>query len=134
MGELNIVLRSLCSVRATGPDTISSDLFKGSPYILKLILLDHFKHCLQTSTSLDSWAVSEVVLLVKIQLDSHDLFRYRPICLINSMHIFVRISFTSYGSHFFSSLVRDAQFGFRPSRSTTQPIHIMRHILEVYKR
>ena len=65
MAELDIVLRSLSRGRAPGRDTITTDMFKGSPYILKLFLLDHFNHCLATSTSPDSWALSEVVMLVK---------------------------------------------------------------------
>ena len=65
MAELNIVLRSLSKGRALGPDTITADMLKGSPYILKLFLLDHFNHCLATSTTPDSWALSEVVMLVK---------------------------------------------------------------------
>ena len=65
MAELNIVLRSLSTGRAPGPDSIPADMIKGSPYILKLFLLDHFNHCLSTSTVPDSWALSEVVMLVK---------------------------------------------------------------------
>ena len=65
MAKLNIVLRSLTKGRAPGPDTITTDMLKGSPYILKLFLLDHFNHCLSTSTTPDSWALSEVVMLVK---------------------------------------------------------------------
>ena len=65
MAELNIVLRSLSKGRAPGRDTITTDMLKGSPYILKLLLFDHFNHCLSTSTAPDSWALSEVVMLVK---------------------------------------------------------------------
>ena len=84
MAELNIVLRSLSTGRAPGPDTIPADMIKGSPYILKLFLLDHFNHCLSTSTVT---ALSEVVMLVKkIQHDTRDLSNYRPISLTNSMY------------------------------------------------
>ena len=65
MAELNIVLRSLTKGRAPGPDAITTDMLKRSPYILNLFLLDHFNHCLSTSTTPDSWALSEVVMLVK---------------------------------------------------------------------
>ena len=57
MAELNIVLRSLTKGRARGPDKISSDLIKGSPYILKWFFLDHPNH--------DSWALYDGVMLVK---------------------------------------------------------------------
>ena len=56
MAELNIVLRSLSTGRAPGPDSIPADMIMGSPYILKLFLLDHYNHCLYTSTVPDSCA------------------------------------------------------------------------------
>ena len=67
MSELNLILCSLSTRRASGPGTIPADMIKGSPYILKLkfFLLDHFNHCLNTSNVSDSWALSEVVVLVK---------------------------------------------------------------------
>ena len=37
-------------------------------------------------------------------------------------------------SFFFDDRIRSTQFGFRANRSTTQPIHIMRRILEVFER
>ena len=87
MSELNIVLRSLSTGRAPGPDSIPADMLKGSQYILKLFLLDHFNHCLSTSMVPDSWALSEVVMLVKkIQQDTPDLSNYRPISLTNTMY------------------------------------------------
>ena len=82
MGELNTVLRSLRTGRSPGPDGIVAELLKGSPYILKLFLLDHFNHCLSTSSTPDLWALSEVVMIVKkAQNDTRDLSKYRPISL-----------------------------------------------------
>ena len=87
MAELNIVLRSLSKGRAPGPDSITTEMLKGAPHILKLFLLDHFNHCVATSSTPDSWALSEVVMLVKkIQNDTRDLSNYRPISLTNSMY------------------------------------------------
>ena len=37
-------------------------------------------------------------------------------------------------SHFFDERIRSTQYGFRAKRSTTQPVHIMRRILEVFER
>ena len=45
-------------------DFFTSDRLKGSPYILKLYLLDHFKHC-RSSIAPESRALFEVVMLVK---------------------------------------------------------------------
>ena len=88
MGELNICLRSLRTGRAPGPFGIVSEMLKSSPYIPKLFLLDHLYHCPSTSTTPDSWALSEVVMLVKKaqQGDTRDLSNYRPISLTNTMY------------------------------------------------
>ena len=135
MGELNIVLRSLSCGRAPGPDTITTNMLKGSPYILKLFLLDHFNRCLATSTSPDSWALSEVVMLVKkLQHDTRDLSNYRPISLTNTMCKVYASLVQKRLSHFFDDRIRSAQCGFRAKRSTTQRIRIMRRILEVFER
>ena len=114
MAELNIVLRALSTGRAPGPDSIPADMIKGSPYILKLFLLDHFNHCLSTSTVPDSWALSEVVMLVKkIQHDTRDLSNYRPISLTNSMYkIFASLTQKRL-SHHFDDRIRSTQIGFR---------------------
>ena len=135
MGELNIVLRSLRTGRAPGPDGIVSEMLKGSPCILKLFLLDHFHHCLSTSTAPDSWALSEVVMLVKkAQGDTRDLSNYRPISLTNTMYKIFASLIQKRLSSFFDDKIRPTQFGFRANRSTSQPIHIMRRLLESLER
>ena len=135
MAELNIVLRSLSRGRAPGPDSITTEMLKGSPYILKLFLLDHSNHCVATSSTSDSWALSEVVMLVKkIQNDTRDLSNYHPISLTNSMCKIFASLMQKRLSHHFDDRIRSTQFGFRAKCSTTQPIHIMRRILEVFER
>ena len=108
-----------------------AELLKGSPYILKLFLLDNFNHCLSTSSTPDSWALSEVVMIVKkAQGDTRDLSNYRPISLTNTMYkIFVSLLQKRLSSHF-DDKIRPIQFGFRANRSTSQPLHIMRRMLE----
>ena len=108
-----MVLRSLGTGRAPGPDSIPSDMIKGSPYILKLFLLDHFNHCLSTSTVPDSWALSEVVMSVKkIQYDTRDLSNYRPISLTNSMYKIFASLIQKRLAHHFDGKIRSTQFGF----------------------
>ena len=135
MSELNIVLWSLSTGKAPGPDSIPADMIKGSPCTLKLFLLDHFNHCLSTSTVPDSWALSEVVMLVKkIQQDTRDLSTYRPISLTHTMYKLFASLIQKRLAYYFDDKIRSTQFGFRAKRSTNQPIHIMRRILEVYER
>ena len=87
MAELNIVLRSLSRRRAPGPDTITTDMLKGSPYVLKLFLLDHYNHCLSTSTTPNSWTLSKAVMLVKkIQLGNASCHLENAACCSASLY------------------------------------------------
>ena len=134
-GELNIVLRSLCTGRSPGPYGIAAELLKSLPYILKLFLLDHFNHCLSTSSTHDSWALSEVVMIVKKpQNDTRDLSNYRPISLtINTMYKIFASLLQKRLASFLDDKNRPTQFGFRANRLTSQPIHIMRRLLEAFE-
>ena len=135
MGEFNIVLRSLRTGIFPGPDGIVAELLKGSPYVFKLVLLDHFNHCLSTSPTPDSWSLSEVVMIVKkAQGDTRDLSNYRPISLTNTMYKIFASLLQKRLSSFFDGKIRPTQFGFRANRSTSQPIHIMRRMLEAFER
>ena len=134
MGELNIVLRSLCTGRSPGPDGIVAELLKGS-HIFKRFLLDHFNHCLSTSRTPDSWALSEVVMIVKkAQEATRDLSSSRPISLTNTMYNFFASLLQKSLSSVFDDKIRPTPFGFRANRSTGQPIHIMRRMLEAFER
>ena len=90
---------------------------------------------LSGSTSSPSWLLSEVVMIMKnTQKDSRLLSNYRPISLTN-------ISYKIFASMLQHKLersldprIRDRQFGFRKNRSTTQPIHIFRRLLEIFER
>ena len=131
MEELNLVLRKLGTRKAPGPDKFLAELLKTSPYILKLFLLSHFNTCFETGAAPSSWLVSEVVMLVKdSKKDTRSLDNYRPISLIFASLLQRRLV------HRFDTDTRDRQFGFRPgpNRSTTQPIHIMRRIIEIHAR
>ena len=70
--------------------------------MLNLFLLDHFNHCLSTSSAPDSGALSEVVMIVKkAQGDTRDLFNYRPISLTSTMYnIFASLLQKRLPSHF----------------------------------
>ena len=62
------------------------------------------------------------------------LANYRPISLTNiSYKIFTSI-IQSKLFHLLDDRIRPTQFGFRKNRSTTQPVHILRRLLEIYER
>ena len=74
-------------------------------------------------------------MLVKDQKkDTRSLDNYRPISLTNTIYKVYASLLQRRLVCFFDDDIRDRQFGFRPNRSTTQPTHIMRRIIEVRER
>ena len=135
MEELNLVLRKLGTRKAPGPDKLPAELLKTSPYILKLFLLSHFNARCETGTAPSSWLVSEVVMLVKdSKKDTRSVDNYRPISLTNTIYKVYASLLQRRLVHHFDSDIRERQFGFRPNRSTTQPVHITRRIIDVHER
>ena len=74
------------------------------------------------------------MLVKKIQHDTRDLSNYRPMSLTNSMYKIFASLIQKRLSHYFDDKIRSTEFGFRAKRSTNQPIHIVRRILETYER
>ena len=78
-----------------------------------MFFLAHYNKCLATGTVPEAWLLSDVVMLLK---DSKgDLLQLRL-------------------SHYIDSRIRETQYGFRRGRSTSQPIHILRRIIETHER
>ena len=135
MQDLDNALRKLKPRKAPGPNDIPGELYKHAPFILKLYLLDHYNQCYGTCTIPDSWLFSEVVMLVKNhQKDIRSLSNYRPISLTNVSYKIFASMLQSRLESYTDSRVRDTQYGFRKNRSTTQPIHVMRRLIEIFER
>ena len=118
MEELNVVLRALGNRKAAGPDAIPAELLQNAPFVFP-----------------SSWLHSEVVMLVKnYQKDTKLLSNYRPISLTNTMYKIYASLLQKRLAANFDHRLRPTQFGFRSGRSVTQPIHILRRLLEVHER
>ena len=74
------------------------------------------------------------MILKNTQKDSRLLSNYRPISLTNISYKIFASMLQHKLQHHLDPRVRDRQFGFRKNRSTTQPIHIIRRLLEVFER
>ena len=135
MHELNLALRKLKSAKAPGPNGLVGDIYEHAPYILRMYLLDHYNLCFATKQVPPSWLFSEVVMIVKnYQKDTRSLFNDRPISLTNISYKLFASMIQSRLSHYLDERIRPTEFGFRKSRSTTQPVHILRRLLEVHER
>ena len=135
MHELDMALRRLKPRKAPGPNEIPGKIYKHAPYILKLYFLSHHNQCHREAKVPSSWLFSEVVMIFKNkQKDSRLLSNYRPTSLTNMSYKIFASMLQHKLQHHLDSKVRDRQFGFRKNRSTTQPIHIIRRLLEVFER
>ena len=135
MTDPNHALRKIKPGRSPGPNSIPGEIYKHAPFVVKLYLLDHYNQCLDTHSVPQSWLFSEVVMLVKNhQKDTRLLSNYRPISLPNvSYKIFASMLQSRLALHLDERL-RSTQFGFRQHCSTSQPVHILRRLIEVFER
>ena len=135
MYDLDMALRRLKSNKASGPNEVQGEIYKHAPFVLKLYLLAHYNQCYQEAKVPPSWLFSEVVMIIKsTQKDSRLLSNYRPISLTNISYKIFASMIQHKLERSLDSRLRDRQFGFRKNRSTTQPIHIIRRLLEVFER
>ena len=135
MQDLDNALRKLKPRKAPGPNDIPGEIYKHAPFVLKLYLLDHYNQCYSECSIPDTWLFSEVVMLVKNhQKDIRSLSNYRPISLTNVSYKIFASMLQSRLELYADSRLRNTQYGFRKNRSTTQPIHVMRRLLEVFER
>ena len=135
MQNLNAALRKLKKSKAPGPNGLVSEIYKHAPFILKSFMLEHYNQCLDSATVPDSWMLSEVVMIVKNHAkDTRLMSNYRPISLTNiSYKIFASMIQTRL-EYYLDARIRPTQFGFRKNHSTSQPIHVLRRLVEVFER
>ena len=72
------------------------------------------------------------MLVKNHQKDIRSLSNYRPISLTNVSYKIFASMLQSRLELYADSRLRNTQYGFRKNRSTTQPIHVMRRLLEVF--
>ena len=135
MTDLDLALRKLKPGKSPGPNALPGELYRHAPYIVKMYLLDHYNQCFETCTVPSSWLFSEVVMLVKDHnKDTRLRSNYRPISLTNISYKIVASMIQSRLQQYMDSRLRSTQFGFRKHRSTSQPIHVLRRLIEVFER
>ena len=102
---------------------------------ISLYLLSHCNQCYQEAKVPPSWLFSEVVMIINnTQKDSRLLSNHRPLSLTNISYKLFASMLQQKLERSLDSRIRDRQFGFSKNRSTTQPIHIIRRLLEVFER
>ena len=79
------------------------------------------------------WALARVAEIFKGKGDATDPSSYRPISLLSAVYkVYARLIQRRLAAAIDNRLL-DTQFGFRADRSTTDPLHIIRRIQDMYE-
>ena len=96
-------------------------------------LLSHLNHCWNTGKIPKEWKHAVVVNIFKGSGDASDPTRYRPIALLNVQYkLLARMLQHPIAKHM-DTFLSNSQYGFRKSRSTSDPIHILRRVQELFE-
>ncbi|CAE7032094.1 pol [Symbiodinium natans] len=128
--ELNAALKELAHNKAAGPDSIPAEAWQWLDDHNQEALLRVLNQALLTATIPDDWHHAIVVEIYKGKGPLTDPASYRPISLLNTSYkLFAKIIHTRLQAALDDRL-RETQYGFRATRSTSQPIHIVRRLIE----
>ena len=133
--ELFFALSKFKNGKSTGSDQVKMEYIKWSSLTFKHAVLSLLNDCFLTGTVPREWNYALIAMLPKggtKDLRNPDM--YRPISLSQTMY---RL-YASVLKYRLQSLVepflRPTQYGFKPKRSTSQPIFILRRIIEKFER
>ena len=133
--DLQRSLARLKSGRAPGPDNIPSEWWRCTPRCFRLLILHHFNSALLGACAPDVWKLARVAMIYKGgNKDSKLPSSYRPISLANTIYKI----YSSMLQHKLASsvdyLIGPRQFGFRSGRSASEPLFIIRRLIELFER
>ena len=121
--EIEVILKSLPTRKAAGPDGISNRILRELAVELSYPLCSLFNQSLQTGTFPDSWKLSNVSPIPKTK-DRSSVSNYRPVSLLcTSEKVFVRAIFKHVYNHFRdNNILTSLQSGFIPGDSTVNQL------------
>jgi len=128
--ELQKILGRVKNHKAPGPDNIPAEAYKWMDETSLQQLATLFNRIISTGQIPQEWSKATVVEIYKGKGSHTDPEMYRPISLLSTAYkIFARVLQTRLEKAIDHKL-RVTQFGFRSNRSTSQPIHIVRRLIE----
>ena len=121
--ETELVIKSLKSDKAPGPDGINNTILKESARELSFPLCNLFNYSLQICKMPSSWKEANVTVIFK-KGDPSLPSNYRPISLLNTMEkVFERLIFKHLFNHLrFNNFLSPVQSGFTPGDSTVNQL------------
>ena len=128
--ELKAALKELAHNKAPGPDGIPAEAWQWLDEHNQAALLRVLNQSLLTATIPDDWHKAIVVEIYKGKGPLTDPASYRPISLLSTSYkLFAKLLHSRLQAALDDRL-RETQYGFRATRSTSQPIHIIRRLIE----
>ena len=128
--ELQQLRTAMKNNKATGTDNIPAEAYKWLADDNLAYMQALFNQILSTGEIPQEWTVASVVEIYKGKGSHSDPEMYRPISLLQTAYkLFARLLQTRLATAIDSKL-RSTQFGFRKSRSCSQPIHVVRRLQE----
>ena len=123
-------LKQLAHNKAPGPNTLPAEAWQWLDQHNQQALLRVLNQSLLTATIPDDWHAAILVEIYKGKGPLTDPASYRPMSLLSTLYkLFAKIIHNRLQAAIDDRL-RDTQFGFRATRSTAQPIHIIRRLIE----
>ena len=133
--EVNVAIRRLRPRRAPGPDGLHPECYILSPVVFRYFLAQLFTACFNGPAVPKQWMHSFVVMIPKSQAKPlTDLTNYRPISLTNINYKLYATILRARLQLIAEQYLRPTQFGFRSGRSVSQPVHVIRQILQLHER
>ena len=126
MEELEYVISRLKKNQAPGPDEARAEIILLLNYWGQQELLKIMNQCFREQNVPQSWKEALIVSIYKGKGSDSDKANYRPISLLNTFYTIyaslLQIRLAAAHDHH----LRDTQYGFRASRSTQDPLFILR--------
>ena len=130
MLEIKNALSKIKNAKALRPDAIPIEVWKGLEKIGAMWLTKLFNNIVATKRMLDDWRKSILVPIYKNKGDIQSCNNYRGIKLMShTMKLWEKV--IEHRLRAETSISKN-QFGFMPSRSTTEAIYILRGLMKKY--
>ena len=131
MHEICTAIKGAKPNKQPGPDGITTELIKWLDNANRRLLLDLFNSWWHSRTAPSALFTARVVPIFK-KGDTDVASNYRPISLLNSFYKIYMVMIRARMQSATETLLSKTQYGFRPNRSTSHAIYVLRRIQDYY--
>ena len=127
------ILQQFKADKAPGPDYLEAELFKALPTEALQVITDHLNDWIETGT-LDAEQLQARVASLFKKGDYKSAENYRPISLLNTIYKIKARVVKDILEDGIDGELQPTQYAFRKARSTLQPIHCIRRLMDKAER